>query len=143
MMLGYPGETIDDMSRSFKFIKRTRPERVCVSQVTPFPGTKLWMDNADDIILRDWDDVARHVRKPKFKSMEKMQAVIELYIVLMSKEFDDRMIGKYIYFDKMIAGFFLLYPNLSAFILKKARQLKEFLLSVPLGRILLRKDVNR
>jgi radical SAM superfamily enzyme YgiQ (UPF0313 family) len=143
MMVGYPGETIDDLSRSLEFIKRTLPERVCVSQVTPFPGTKLWMDNADDIIQRDWDDVARHVRKPKFKSMENMQAVIELYVVLISKEFDGIMIGKYVHFDKYLARFFLNFPNFSGFILKKACELKALLVRLAMGRILLPKNVNK
>jgi tetratricopeptide (TPR) repeat protein len=59
---------------------------VCVSQVTPFPGTHLWERNRDDVIEMDWDSVARHVRRPKFRSMARLQPTIALYIELMNKE---------------------------------------------------------
>jgi radical SAM superfamily enzyme YgiQ (UPF0313 family) len=124
MLAGYPGETINDLSQSLIFLKKTQPERVCVSQVTPFPGTRIWTDNRDDLIQSDWDDVARHVRKPKFKSMEKMQEVIELYVVLMSKDFNNLMFGKYVCFDKFIAGCFYRYPVFFRFALNKACELK-------------------
>jgi radical SAM superfamily enzyme YgiQ (UPF0313 family) len=126
MMVGYPGETIDDLSKSLEFLRKTCPERVCVSQVTPFPGTKLWMDNEDDVIHREWDDVARHVRKPKFKSMEKMQSVVELYVVLMSKDFDSSMVGRYVCFDKYLSKFFMKYPSFSRYLLDKACEYKAF-----------------
>jgi radical SAM superfamily enzyme YgiQ (UPF0313 family) len=79
MMVGYPGETIEDMSESLRFLRRTLPERVSVSQVTPFPGTKVWSANIDDLIQLGWDDVARHIRKPKFRSMARLQAPIDDY----------------------------------------------------------------
>ena len=130
MMVGYPGETIDDMSKSLAFLKRTLPERVCVSQVTPFPGTKLWNDNTNDIVERDWDDMARHVRKCKFRSMERLQAAIEFYVVVASKEFNGKMIGKYLPFDKFIAGLFWSYPGFFGYLLSKACEVKALLFKV-------------
>ncbi len=88
MMLGYPGETNEDMRLSLEFVRETRPARVCVSQVTPFPGTYLWEKHEDDVIKMDWNDFARHIQKPKFKSMIRKQSLIKYYITLMSKEFD-------------------------------------------------------
>ena len=91
MMVGYPGETKEDMEHSLQFVHRTNPSRVCVSQVTPFPGTDLWKSHHDDIIQRGWDDVARHIRKPKFKSMAKYQRLIKYFMILMSKDFDQSL----------------------------------------------------
>lgn len=88
MMLGYPGETREDMEKSLEFVKATRPSRVCVNQVTPFPGTNLWADHRDDIMVGNWDDIARHVQKPKFRSLADKQRLIGYYTIVMSKNFD-------------------------------------------------------
>ena len=88
MMVGYPGETVEDMEKSLQFVRETKPSRVCVNQVTPFPGTYLWKDREDDIIAKDWDDIARHVVKPKFRSMANKQWYINYHIIMLSKQHD-------------------------------------------------------
>ncbi len=88
IMVGYPGETRRDMEMSLDFVAAARPSRVCVSQVTPFPGTHLWDRHRDDVVHTDWDSVARHVRRAKFHSMAPMQNTVELYIELMNKELE-------------------------------------------------------
>lgn len=86
MMIGYPGETREDMDLSLKFVSEAAPSRVCVSQVTPFPGTALWQQHHDDVIELDWNDMARHVTRPKFRSMAPYQKIINRYMWLMSKD---------------------------------------------------------
>lgn len=86
MMVGYPGETVRDMDLSLDFVARTQPTRVCVSQVTPFPGTFLWERHRDDVVELDWNDMARHVKRPKFRSMAHLQRVINRYMWLMTRE---------------------------------------------------------
>lgn len=88
MMLGYPGETRKDMEQSLQFLIDSKPDMTCVSQVTAFPGTELCQKNPDDVIEVDWDDMARHVRRPKFRSMARYQKIIDIYTRLMSKDFD-------------------------------------------------------
>jgi len=128
MMVGYPGETIQDMSESLDFLRRVHPDRVCVSQVTPFPGTNVWSQNIDDVIQRDWDDMARHVRRPKFKSMVAMQPVIEFYVMLMSKEFNGIMIGRYLPWDGLIACLLFQFPQIGSSLLETASSLKGVLI---------------
>ena len=126
MMVGYPGETKEDMELSLEFIKNTKPERVCVSQVTPFPGTDLWTHNREDIIERSWDDIARHIQKPKFKSMASQQRLISYYNILMTKSFDQPLNYDYIQSSKILSSMALILPYLARFpsivrILRKIR----------------------
>ncbi|MDD5255115.1 MAG: radical SAM protein [Candidatus Omnitrophica bacterium] len=41
-MLGNPGETLEDVRLTQKFILETQPEVFYVNITTPYPGTKLW-----------------------------------------------------------------------------------------------------
>jgi radical SAM superfamily enzyme YgiQ (UPF0313 family) len=85
MMVGYPDETEEDMQLSLDFVRKTQPTLTNVSQVTPFPGTYLWNEHQDDIIALEWDQVARHVHRAKFKSLAPKQLLIKNYITLMNK----------------------------------------------------------
>lgn len=96
MMIGYPGETEEDMRQSLEFVKRVKPTRVCVSQVTPFPGTHVWNKCRDDIIEQDWNDMARHVYRPKFKSMAPLQRLISYYGILMSREWGEPLTADFV-----------------------------------------------
>jgi tetratricopeptide (TPR) repeat protein len=89
MMVGYPGETAEDMEKSLAFVRETQPTRCCVSQVTPFPGTHLWDDNREDVIAQDWDKVARHIFRPKFRSLAPNQRLIDYYQIAMTKEWGE------------------------------------------------------
>jgi radical SAM superfamily enzyme YgiQ (UPF0313 family) len=89
MMVGYPGETREDLEQSLRFVRETRPSRVCVSQVTPFPGTYLWRQHERDVIDQDWDSVARHIFLPKFRSMARRQRLLDYYRVMMSREWNE------------------------------------------------------
>lgn len=89
MMVGYPGETEADRSRSLEFVRASQPHRVCVSQVTPFPGTHLWNQHRDDILRSDWHRIARHILRPKFKSMAGDQRSIDYFQVAMTKEWGE------------------------------------------------------
>ncbi len=85
MMVGYPGETEEDMKLSLEFVRETQPTLTNVSQVTPFPGTHLWDKCKQDIINTNWNHIARHVHRPKFKSLARNQILIKNYITLMNK----------------------------------------------------------
>lgn len=41
-MIGNPTETLDDVQKTFEFIKNNRPDGVGIHVTTPFPGTELW-----------------------------------------------------------------------------------------------------
>jgi anaerobic magnesium-protoporphyrin IX monomethyl ester cyclase len=85
MMVGYPGETEEDMKRSLEFVRETQPTLTNVSQVTPFPGTSLWDNHKEDIINADWTRIARYIHRPRFKSLARNQILIKNYITLMNK----------------------------------------------------------
>lgn len=89
VMVGYPGETQEDLDDSLHFVLSTRPDLVVVTQVTPFPGTHLWQTRADDVIAAPWDKMARHVMRAKFKSMADYQKRTARYQWLMSREFGE------------------------------------------------------
>jgi radical SAM superfamily enzyme YgiQ (UPF0313 family) len=88
MMVGYPGETEDDMRMSLEFVRDCQPTLTNVSQVTPFPGTHLWEQRRDDVIDQKWDHIARHVHRAKFKSLARRQLLIKNYITLMNKKWN-------------------------------------------------------
>ena len=100
---------------SLDFVQKTKPSRVCVSQVTPFPGTDLWTDNRDDLIERNWDDIARHVQKPKFKSMAAKQNLISYYTIVMSKNFGQPLNYDLIPFPKILSSMKWIIPYLVRF----------------------------
>jgi len=80
IILGYPGETEEDMEQTYRFVMDSQPTRACVSQATPFPGTDLYERHFDDLNDMYWDDIARHVFRPKFKSMSHLQPRIDEYM---------------------------------------------------------------
>lgn len=41
-MVGNPTETLEDIQKTFEFIKNHRPDGVGIHVTTPFPGTELW-----------------------------------------------------------------------------------------------------
>jgi radical SAM superfamily enzyme YgiQ (UPF0313 family) len=88
IMVGYPGETVQDLELTRQFVLKTKPTRACVSQATPFPGTDLYNKHKDDLLPIVWDRLARHIPYPRFKSMEHMQEVISLYQNLCSTGWD-------------------------------------------------------
>ncbi len=88
IILGYPGETLEDMQQTHKFIEEAKPTRACVSQATPFPGTYLFDEHKEDIIPMDWDAMARHVHQPKFNSMKHLQPYIQHYVKVCSVGWD-------------------------------------------------------
>lgn len=98
MMVGYPGETRRDMDMSLDFVLRARPTMSIVTQVTPFPGTHVWQQHRDELLAADWDDVARHVRRAKFRSMAPLQKTISHYMTLMTRleggRFGLEMVGR-------------------------------------------------
>jgi radical SAM superfamily enzyme YgiQ (UPF0313 family) len=42
IMIGNPGETLEDVRRTMEFILSSRTDDLAISILTPFPGTKLW-----------------------------------------------------------------------------------------------------
>ncbi|MBF0274621.1 MAG: radical SAM protein [Nitrospinae bacterium] len=93
MMVGFPGETEDDLEESIRFVEETQPDQVLVSQTTPFPGTYIY-DNADVMAL-DYNNVARHVFEPKFKSMAHLQNKVIEATQKMSKVMDAFSINRF------------------------------------------------
>lgn len=129
MMVGYPGETLVDMQKSLEFVSAAQPSRVCVTQVTPFPGTYLWEQHRDDVIPVDWDSVARHVQQPKFRSMAPLQPQIELFLLLMTRETGLPMVYDTIKHRRLFKMLVRMWPRLAAHIvgrrLNEARDLNE------------------
>jgi radical SAM superfamily enzyme YgiQ (UPF0313 family) len=125
MMVGYPGETIDDMKKSLNFVRKMKPSRVGVNQVTPFPGTYLWNNHRDDLFTKSWDDIARHIQKPKFKSMADKQWFISYYTILMTKHLDQPLLFDIIRSSKLLSAMsgFLPYLFRFPFILPVLRRL--------------------
>jgi radical SAM superfamily enzyme YgiQ (UPF0313 family) len=115
MMVGYPGETREDMQMSLDFVRKTKPSRVCVSQVTPFPGTDLWNDNEDDLIEQSWDDIARHIQKPKFKTLAAKQNLISYYTIVMTKNFDQPLNYDVIQSSILLSSMKWILPYLARF----------------------------
>ncbi len=60
-MIGNPTETIDDIYTTFKVAKMLNPDYMHLTILTPFPGTKIYLDGLETgIIKRDyWKEFAR------------------------------------------------------------------------------------
>jgi len=64
-MIGYPGETEEDIRKTVGLAKRIEPDIVMFSRVTPFPGSELWyqagLDKmpADEFRVQDFNWYAR------------------------------------------------------------------------------------
>lgn len=127
MMVGYPGETEEDMKMSLKFLRETNPTLTNVSQVTPFPGTYLWEKNKDDIIFKEWGDVARHVHKSKFKSLSKKQLMIKNYITLMNKRYKQPISADLVDVSSFPGNLIWKIPYLLRIIVHKEHQLRILL----------------
>jgi radical SAM superfamily enzyme YgiQ (UPF0313 family) len=54
-ILGAPGETKAMMRQTIKFARRLNPRRAQFSILTPYPGSKLYMDVQDRLLTRDWE----------------------------------------------------------------------------------------
>jgi radical SAM superfamily enzyme YgiQ (UPF0313 family) len=91
MMVGYPGETEEDLKKSVEFIEETKPDQVIVSQVTPFPGSYIY--ESDDVIKQDYSQVARHIFGEKFKSMIPLQDKIVESASKMARVFESFSLG--------------------------------------------------
>ena len=121
MMVGYPGETEEDLKKSLEFVRQTHPTRVCVSQVTPFPGTRLWESRRGDVIERNWDEVARHVHRAKFRSLARQQPLFLYYLWLMSKDWDQPLNADLLELSKASEWLCRRFPKLMRFYLKRSR----------------------
>ncbi|MCX8038198.1 MAG: radical SAM protein [Candidatus Sumerlaeia bacterium] len=128
VMVGYPGETRDDLEASLRFVFQTRPDRVCTTQVTPFPGTWLWENHRNDLIVQDWDRMARHIRRPKFRSMRPMQRTLDYYAALMQKEFGEPLQADLLLRAPLAHFLARRRPFLLRMLSERARPLYRFLL---------------
>jgi len=56
-ILGYPGETEDDINKTINFSTKLDPDYCQYSILTPFPGTKIYNELLKkDLIDEDWDE---------------------------------------------------------------------------------------
>ncbi len=57
-MLGYPGETYDDMTATIDFAIRLDPDYAQFTILTPYPGTPIYRDLKENNLLatEDWDN---------------------------------------------------------------------------------------
>ena len=51
-MLGFPGETLDDMDKTVQYAESLRADYVCFFCATPLPGTRFYDEALQKIILR-------------------------------------------------------------------------------------------
>jgi anaerobic magnesium-protoporphyrin IX monomethyl ester cyclase len=56
MIIGYPGETQSSLTETLGFIKRVKPDDVCLCIVTPYPGTEIraFVENQGWKMSSDW-----------------------------------------------------------------------------------------
>jgi len=61
-MIGSPGETKDDIYSSFEVMRKLNPDYVHMTILTPFPGTKIYLEGLKSgIIKRDyWKEFAKN-----------------------------------------------------------------------------------
>jgi anaerobic magnesium-protoporphyrin IX monomethyl ester cyclase len=57
IMVGLPGETLDDLETTVRFLRKIRPEIIVAGRLFPLPGTKIYDDLPEDVrrALR-WED---------------------------------------------------------------------------------------
>ncbi len=67
-MIGNPGETIEDIYTTFKVMRRLNPDYVHMTILTPFPGTKIYLDALKYGIIKN--DVWREFAKDPTPSFE-------------------------------------------------------------------------
>ena len=63
-MIGNPTETLEDINATFEVIKRLKPDYLHMTILTPFPGTKIYLDGlAKGAIKKDyWREFATNPR---------------------------------------------------------------------------------
>lgn len=54
-MIGYPGETEEDVLQTIKFAKKLQLDRMQLSVLTPFPGTALYEEAEGNGLLKSYD----------------------------------------------------------------------------------------
>ena len=74
-MVGFPGETMNELQETFKKAKEIRSTKALFSKVTPYPGTKLW-ETARQLDALTTND--RH-------STEDVESMIDLFLYKSSK----------------------------------------------------------
>lgn len=107
IMLGYPWENEDDVSRTINFARRCFAKgyfnTMQATIVIPYPGTELYRDCVKNkwLLTTDYDDY--DMRKPVMKtpfSSEKLQGFVrELYTSFVTPRYLLRQIGKIRNFD--------------------------------------------
>ncbi len=68
VVVGYPGETENELKQTFDFIKQTKPDFVYVCQAIPYPGTEM-LDILHDMgweVSNDWNKFDE--QSPVFKN---------------------------------------------------------------------------
>ncbi len=65
MMVGYPGETWEDLQASVQLLRRTRPDEFSTTIAYPLPGTKFYEQVRDRLLFSgdwklDWDYTAEN-----------------------------------------------------------------------------------
>lgn len=72
-MCGLPGETVEDMEMTYKFItSNKRIDHIAISPVTPFPGTQLWKYAFD----RGLVDIHMDWSRMRFNSKESLSGKV-------------------------------------------------------------------
>jgi radical SAM superfamily enzyme YgiQ (UPF0313 family) len=65
LMLGNPGESLESVRTTQRFVKELRPDLVMYNITTPYPGTEMfdWADNNGYLLTKDWSmyDLRHHV----------------------------------------------------------------------------------
>ena len=71
-LVGYPGETLETVERSFDLIREVRPTDVSFAVVIPLPGTALWDYLAENKFISystiDWDYLFAKTGRGKYEN---------------------------------------------------------------------------
>jgi len=58
IMIGFPGETSDDVKKTLTLAKRCRPDNLVLSILTPYPGTEIYEQAVEEGRIKpsgDWE----------------------------------------------------------------------------------------
>ncbi|MEW6074793.1 MAG: radical SAM protein [Candidatus Omnitrophota bacterium] len=104
IMVGNPTETKYDIKLTRDFIKKSKPDSLCISVLTPFPGTRLWEWCREQGYLPD-------ARRIDFSNFYYTYATIQIPATFSTKEVErikrNMLIEAYLFNQKMRKRFIL------------------------------------
>jgi len=108
IIIGYPGETLEDVQRTLNFLKRLKPDDAYVCIATPYPGTELYnlVKEKGWKMIEDWskyDTLTPVFENPLINGDELLELRRKFYDEFYSVGYIFRQILKGSFYNRILA----------------------------------------